>query len=156
MSVSTRPLGGPGLCPADAAWNEYPSYDPSDFALGLDLSYLEEAARSSSRRSDERLSRAGKTRKTQEIELVVARRRGQQPGWGSRVGVPRLLARQDELADRRAGIFLPGLPRLRRQAPLRRENLQRLWPVPLRPERTHRLGCIAAPSVLARPPDQSA
>src|SRR6266446_3982523 len=90
------------------------SYDPSDFALGLDLSYLEEAARSSSRRSDERLSRAGETRKTQEIQLVVARRRGKQPGWGSRVGVPRLLARQDELADRRAGIFIPGLPDLRR------------------------------------------
>src|SRR6266446_10285779 len=114
MSVSTRPLGGSGMPRRCRLESQCLSYDPSDFALGLDLSYLEEAARSSSRRSDERLSRAGETRKTQEIQLVVARRRGKQPGWGSRVGVPRLLARQDELADRRAGIFIPGLPDLRR------------------------------------------
>ena len=37
---------------------------------------------------------------------MVARSRRQQPGWGGRLGVPRLLARQDELADRRAGIFI--------------------------------------------------
>jgi hypothetical protein len=38
----------------------------------------------------------------------------------------RLLARQDELPDRRAGIFIPGFAELWRQAAVRRENLLRL------------------------------
>src|SRR4029077_8747205 len=92
---------------------------------------LKKQQEAESRRFDDRPSRAGKTRKAQEIQLVVARSRGEQPCWGGRGGVQRLLARQDGLADRRTGIFIPGLPELRRQAAVRREDLQRVWPVPL-------------------------
>src|ERR1700692_3121283 len=134
MSVSTRPLGGSGMRNRRHPTlysREARIYDPSDFALKLDSSYLDQAATGSFRRPDERPSRAAKTRKPQEIQLVVARSRGKQPGWGGRGGIPRLLARQDELAHRRPGIFIPGLPELRRQAAVRRENLQRVWPLPL-------------------------
>src|SRR5580658_363279 len=84
-----------------------------------------------SRRRDDRSSRAGKARKTEEVQLVVARRRGKQPGGCGCGGVSRMLARQDELADWHAGILLPGLLELRRQTAVQRTNFQRVWSVPL-------------------------
>ncbi len=87
-------------------------------------------------RADER-SGAGKTRKAEEIKLVVARSRGHQLGGRGSGGVSRLLAQENELASWGPGIFLSGLPELWRQAPVRRENLQCLWFLSLQPERTH-------------------
>src|SRR5260370_22459213 len=107
MPVSSRPLGGSGMRYRRLPSLESPSHDPSDFALRLDSSYLGKAARGSSRRSDDRPSRTAKTRMPEEIQLVVARSRRQRPGWGGRLAVPRLLAPQDELADRRARPFIP-------------------------------------------------
>jgi hypothetical protein len=122
MSVSTRPFGALGM---PSTYTRSRNAQPTLLQILPSASIrpsLEKAAESSSRRLDDRPNRAGKTRKTQEIQLVVARSRRQQPGWGGRLGVPRLLARQDELADRRAGIFIPSSPELWRQAAVRREK----------------------------------
>src|SRR5580698_1639931 len=87
-------------------------------------------------------SPAGNIGKIQENQLVVARCYGHQPGRCGRHGIPWVLARQDGLAGQCAGIFLPGLSELWRDAVIRREHFQRAWPVSLRFERTHRLAKI--------------
>jgi len=133
MSVSTCPFVELGLHPA------LPDSRP---ALDMSLQILPSvsihpmvetrlASSQAARRYDDRSSRTAKARKTEEVHLVVARSRRQQPGGRGRGGLPRLLAPQDELADWRAGIFLPGLPELRGQAVVRRAHLQRLWSIPL-------------------------
>ncbi len=94
-------------------------------------------------RCDELPSRAAKNRRSEEIQLVVVARRssGQQFGGRSRRrSIPRMLAWKDELAGWCARLLVSGLPELRRHAPIRRANFQRLRPIPQRPERLDRLG----------------
>lgn len=75
--------------------NRVATYDPSDFALRGDSSYLKKASKrqkESGFEIDERLSGAGKAARNQEIQLVVARSCGHNPCGGSRYGLSRVLA----------------------------------------------------------------
>jgi len=70
-------------------------YDPSDFALRVDSSYLEKASKKAKGirfRIDDRISGAGKAANNQEIQLVVARSCSDNLGGGSRYGLSRVLA----------------------------------------------------------------
>jgi hypothetical protein len=63
--------------------------------------------------------------------------------WSCRsrsAGSARLLASQNELASSFPATFVSGLPGLRHQASLRREEFPRLRPLQLRPEQAHCLG----------------
>src|ERR1035437_6119563 len=127
MSDGTRPIAALGIrirCPPDS---EMPSLRPFRFCPPLRFGlWLRMKTKKRPKRpgdvttgevmTDDRRSRARKNCRTQEVQLVVARSCGHRSGGSGRGGLPRLLAPPDELADRSAGMFLSGLPELRRQA----------------------------------------
>jgi hypothetical protein len=71
------------------------TYDPSDFALRVDSSYLEKASKKAKGirfRIDDRISGAERAALDQEIQLVVARSSSDNIGGGSSYGLSRVLA----------------------------------------------------------------
>jgi hypothetical protein len=89
---------------------------------------------------EEELQVVSSERRKEEASVLALGCAGHGIGWRRGSHSPRLLARQNELARPVSGSFLPGVPGLWNQAPLRRERLSRLRTIQLRSQSPDRLG----------------